>query len=614
MRDPAASVGAGGLAPGEAVPGELTGVSLCDVRRLCLPPAPDPFGRLRPPPDRAALRLSLELAYMTYTFELEPWMRAGWTDISIQVDNRLQSGVTVGESESAGSERMRGLMNGWKVARARMAMREANPLAQLIGALRQREKSDTIKAVTMLHPAGSGRYVVAIGFMGTGPRFYDWFSNFRLTTEAGFHKGFSQLTDAFEQSAARIRFPDTAAALGLPTLTLSDVLDEMRAPDSRFSLWMAGHSQGAAVMQVFCHRLLARRGVNARHVLGYGFASPTVAAAAPGLDPAACPLYHVINSDDLVPRVGAIAHLGMGLRFQADAALRAAAYGWEEGGPDEAALRERAGALFARVTDTPAMLETMVALLNVIHEEKAADSLAALMDKRWAIAPLDRAFAFAEGKAEHSVAHMSRYARVAYLALTGSPMDGAAVAALMETMRPAVREVPLVQLLTLLRDRYYPPHMLRRGHGQPGAYGYIVREGWARLTPFLWESDAGGELHTHFAPQYARFTPDADEGCAPSVRRPARQPAQAATRRRSRRPERAKPRSCRRPGLAARRRVLHASQALPTAITATAAQRAGAPAGETEGVNRVTRVLRGLQGWRPHLRRATAVAEDGPRG
>ena len=87
--------------------GVLTGIPLDDVRRLRLPPSPDPFGRLRPPPDLTALRLSLELSYLTYNLELDPWMRAGWTDVSIQVDNSLQSGVTVGESENAGSERSR---------------------------------------------------------------------------------------------------------------------------------------------------------------------------------------------------------------------------------------------------------------------------------------------------------------------------------------------------------------------------------------------------------------------------------------------------------------------------------------------------------------------------
>ena len=138
--------------------GALTDVPLSNVRRLCLPPLRTSDGILRQPPDDTALQMSLELAYLTYTLDLAPWMRSGWTDISIQVDNRLQSGVTVSESESAGSERIRRLMNAFKVARARQELKERNPLSQMMGALRQREKSDTIKAVTMLHPADNGRY------------------------------------------------------------------------------------------------------------------------------------------------------------------------------------------------------------------------------------------------------------------------------------------------------------------------------------------------------------------------------------------------------------------------------------------------------------------------
>ena len=424
----------------ETPQGVLTGVSLADVRRLCLPPQPGPFGRMRPPLDRTAMALSLELAYMTYTLELEPWMRAGWNDISIQVDNRLQSGVTVGESESAASERIRGLMNGWKVARARMALKEHNPVAQLMSALRQKEKSDTIKAVTMIHPTADGRFVVAIGFMGTGSRFYDWFSNFRFTTEDGFHKGFFQLTQVFEQSAGRIQFPDTAAKLGLPSLTLAEILNEMRSPDSRFTLWMAGHSQGGAVMQVFCHRLLTAWGALPRHMVGYGFASPTVTVGG-AEDAAGYPLYHIVNSDDMVPRVGALAHLGMGLRYAADEPLRSAAYGWSDQ-PEEVALRAQAETLFGSIADTPSMLMAMVAFLTVVNEEKTEESLAALMEKRWSIVPLDRAFAFAGGKIKDSVARVARYARVAYHALTGARMDEETCARLMAQMRPVVRELP----------------------------------------------------------------------------------------------------------------------------------------------------------------------------
>ncbi len=517
---------AAGLRPApvsaEAADGCLTGVSLGDVRRLCLPPVTDSFGRLRPPPDGAALRLSLELAYMTYTLELGPWLRAGWTDVSVQVDNRLESGVTVGESAGAASERFRGLLNAWKLARARMALKEHNPVAQAMGAFRQREKSDTIKAVTMLHPADGGRYVVAIGFMGTGSRFYDWFSNFRMTSQDGFHKGFSQLTAYFEQSAERIHFPGTATALGLPSLTLADVLAEMRRPDSRFSLWMAGHSQGAAVMQVFCHRLLEGRGVLPRHVVGYGFASPTVAAGNTGRPFAAYPLYHVVNTDDLVPRIGALAHLGLGLEYRADAALRNAAYGWSAE-PAEAELRRSADALLATVKDTPTMLTAAAAFLETVVREKTEESLTALTEKRWSVAPLDKAFIFAEGKAKETLARMARYARVAYFSLTGTRMDEAAVAALGASMRPVVAGLPLGRLLRALRDRLYPPHMLCRGGRFPGAYGYIVRQGGARLRPFVWEG-APAAPRRAFAEGFVRFAPrlSGSAGRMPYPRRPAR--------------------------------------------------------------------------------------------
>lgn len=470
--------------------GALTDVPLSNVRRLCLPPLRTSDGILRQPPDDTALQMSLELAYLTYTLDLAPWMRSGWTDISIQVDNRLQSGVTVSESESAGSERIRRLMNAFKVARARQELKERNPLSQMMGALRQREKSDTIKAVTMLHPTGDGRYLVAIGFMGTGSRFYDWFSNFRFDTEAGFHRGFYQLTCYFEQNAERIQFPDTAAALGLSRLTLADVLEEMAKPHSRFSLWMAGHSQGAAVMQIFCHRLLTDRSVLPQYLVGYGFASPTVSAGRNPRDPADYPLYHLVNTDDMVPRIGSLNHLGLGLEYRANDALRSTAYGWVDS-PEEKERLDIAQTLLRPVKDTPTMLEALTALMETISEEKTEESINALVEKPWSIAPLDKAFNFAGGKAKSSMERSVRYMRLAYRSLTGYRMSTEKVAALKEEYRPLVKTLPLRALIGAMTDRLHPPHRLQRPQGQPGAYEYIVKNGSACLHPFVWHTAPG---------------------------------------------------------------------------------------------------------------------------
>ena len=59
---------------------------------LFAPFAPDIFGMRRRALTEDGLKLSLELARMAYTLDVEPWMRAGWTDVSVQVDNQLTTG------------------------------------------------------------------------------------------------------------------------------------------------------------------------------------------------------------------------------------------------------------------------------------------------------------------------------------------------------------------------------------------------------------------------------------------------------------------------------------------------------------------------------------------
>lgn len=59
--------------------GPITGRDLSDLGSLVKPFVRDPFNRLRPPFSREAAELSLELASMAYTLDLEPWTEAGGT-------------------------------------------------------------------------------------------------------------------------------------------------------------------------------------------------------------------------------------------------------------------------------------------------------------------------------------------------------------------------------------------------------------------------------------------------------------------------------------------------------------------------------------------------------
>lgn len=484
--------------PRSAGLGPITGQDLSDLGSLVKPFVRDPFNRLRPPFSRGAAELSLELASMAYTLDLDPWAEAGWNDFSIQIDDDLQSGLTRGTS--ADGERMRALINALKVRRAKAALRERNPVSQVMSALRQRERSDTIKAVCMMHPLPEGRFLLAIGFMGTGKRFYDWISNFRFTTEEGFHKGFYQLCTYFEQGAESIVFPATAKALGLEKLTLGEVLSEMKSLSSRFRLWMAGHSQGAAVMQVFCHRLMTDWGVLAQNMTGYGFASPTVATGRLVQDPAAYPLHHILNSDDMVPRMGALLHLGLCLEYPADDDFRERCYDLSPL-PADVAARLALAPYQRAMVNTPSILLYSTAFLQCVAEEKGEEGLNSLLDRKWAVPAVDRMLQAAGGKAMNLLDRLVENAQNGHAALTGQPMDEQALAALRDRMRPVVHAFPFRRLMGAVLAYCIPPHRLVR-HQQDGAYAVIVREGLDRLRPFIWMNN--GEALP--AKRYGRLT------------------------------------------------------------------------------------------------------------
>ncbi len=470
--------------------GPITGRSLSALDSLARPFVRDPFCRLRPPFSREAAELSLELASMTYTLELEPWVEAGWNDFSIQIDDDLQSGLT--HLSSANGERMRAMVNTLKVYRAKSALRERNPVSQVMSALRQRDRSDTIKAVCMMHPLPDGRFLLAIGFMGTGKRFYDWISNFRFTTEEGFHKGFHQLCLYFEESAESIVFPRTAQALGLEKLTLGEVFAELKSGGSRFALWMAGHSQGGAVMQVLTHRLLTDWGALPQNIVGYGFASPTVATGRLARDPAAYPLYHILNSDDLVPRMGAALHLGLCLEYPACDALRAATYGLSSL-PADVAAREAVAPYMRSIVDMPSFLTSSTAFLQCLAEEKGEDGINALMSRKWAIPAVDRVLTSAGDRAMDLLERLLENNRNGYLAITGRPMDERELARLRASMRPLVQGFPLRRLMGALVGYSMPPHhLMREQYQKDGAYAYIVKEGLEVLRPFIWSNPGSG--------------------------------------------------------------------------------------------------------------------------
>lgn len=448
-------------------------IDLNNVSPLTLPWMEDVWGGWRPPVSVEAAQLSAALAEATYSMDIEPWLRAGWRDVTILVDGEL---TPVRPHEGWLGKHLR-------ERRVQAKLHQHGTIGEVLGTLRQMGESDTCKALVMMHPAPEGRWIVAVSFMGTGARLYDWVSNFRMTSQEGVHRGFLQLTRQFERCETRIAFPETAIDLGLRGLTLRKVLEEMQHPNSRFTLWLSGHSQGAALMQIYAHRKMCGDQVLARNIVGYGFASPSVMTGTAVGNPAAYPLYHILNSDDVVPRCGAQIHLGACLTYQADEAFRQQCYHLPE---DSLSVRARACVLpiLNRMTDTAACIESAVACLNVISKGTASDV--------WNVLGLSGSFPLGKVVAAADVDGMLRSARrrlaMAYQSITGRPIDQDRVAEFMADIRAAARQVGLRAFGAALRQWMGAAHSMSSTlpGGRIGPYHYIVRNAMEQLIPSCW--------------------------------------------------------------------------------------------------------------------------------
>ncbi|NLC33268.1 MAG: hypothetical protein GX781_08225 [Clostridiales bacterium] len=297
--------------------GRFTQIDLADLSFLS--------SRMQDPSqlNREASRFALELAALSYDFQVSPWLDAGWTDISIQADERLLGGV--GVTQLADRPLYQRMVNEFVPVAARRVIKSNHNIKQIAGMLwKPTPSTRTGKAISMIHPLENGRFVVAIGFMGTGKRRMDWEVNFRLSHPENFHQGFLDTAIQFEENSEKINFDQTAALLDIPALTLKDVLEEASKPNSRFTIFATGHSQGAAVLQVWVWRQM-QKGLLRENVLGYGFASPSVTSLSADKIKN-YPIFHFSNSDDAFSKIGLFRHIGKGYIYHADDEFRAFCY------------------------------------------------------------------------------------------------------------------------------------------------------------------------------------------------------------------------------------------------------------------------------------------------
>ncbi|MDR0896361.1 MAG: lipase family protein [Oscillospiraceae bacterium] len=283
-------------------------LTYADLTRADLCFAPDPFQ-----PELA--RMSAELSANVYTLSLNAWRAAGWGDAQFILRRRV---MPLGRDDASVRKLLRAE---WRQFRAKAQLRGARPIGDAVRTVRALLAADMGKSVVMARPLDDGRAVVAVSFIGTTRKLYDWLANFHAQPESGVHAGFLAMARQFDAQAARIPLPGLSEAIGMPAPTLADAIKAAQDPTGRVCLWLSGHSQGGALAQVYA-RLLIARGVAPERLRGYTFGAPRVALeAAPPL-----PIYNLINADDLIPRLGAQTRWGNDRIFWPDEAFRAAHY------------------------------------------------------------------------------------------------------------------------------------------------------------------------------------------------------------------------------------------------------------------------------------------------
>lgn len=457
--------------------GRLTLADLTDYACMTGEPVEDAWGVSRVPFSPQAARLSAELAANVYDLDIRAWARAGWNDCMFLVEDD----VIPLDQES--DTKLAALENEWRRRRARSRIHGVSPISDLARAARQLMVTDMSKSVVMTRALPDGRVLIAIAFIGTTTKIYDWFSNFKFSRENGLHNGFLELARRFDALTAQVPLRSLGAAGNDEELTLSQVLDRAAQPESPYLFWLCGHSQGGALVQVYTHLLLAR-GIRPEAIRAYSFAAPTVAACGAVERADAFPIYNIINSDDVVPRVGAQVRLGVDCVFYPDNAFRQAYYPVK---PESRAAFERMQFVASQVRETSDAFCWCVAMLRLLSgdgsEGDADEWLAALFPHASLLQRLNLR------PAEVADFFMGKL-RTSCLTLCGHAPDESLCRRYEEMMRTFAQELGTRPLAQAIGQCLRLPHAIRPDKHAPddavAPYVAIVRRYCWALTFGVW--------------------------------------------------------------------------------------------------------------------------------
>ncbi len=164
--------------------------------------------------------------------------------------------------------------------------------------------------------------LIAIAFRGTDPSdIVDDFSDmFTAVDDEGFHKGFKWNAENFIKKADKIKFNIDGI-----TVTLNEIIEDMKSDKSRYTMIVTGHSLGAAVADVLTGYIFYEQGVAPENFSTVTFGTPKSVSS--GYNYPYSNIINITNGDDLVTTVGAQAHLGNTVLYSPTDEFRKKAYG-----------------------------------------------------------------------------------------------------------------------------------------------------------------------------------------------------------------------------------------------------------------------------------------------
>ncbi|NLB90654.1 MAG: lipase family protein [Clostridiales bacterium] len=468
----------------EKFPGKYTQTDLSNDKVFQMEYEQDAWGNERAKFSDDLLALSAELAICAYTLDIEQWWDTDWVDFTFQVDNKLyaldKKDLLKNNEELLEKESRK------MVEKAKANIHQKSLIKQFVNTVKQREESSTGKALLMGKKITETRFVIGVGFMGTGDRVYDWISNFRFESDQGIHKGFYQLTKQFMSFSKEITFPAIAQELGLNELTLAQIIEEAKSPYSRFLLWSAGHSQGAAILQLWTYFLMEELGVDEKNMIGYGLASPLVMTGLTVKNPGKYPIYHILNSDDFVGVVGGQVRLGIERLFYADDTFREKCYAWKK--EEEAKKgREAATKWLKQIVDMPTALQSIVPFVKMIidHPKEEQGELINILP-----IPIPNnkiAIQVVQSSGEALVRFVYRRVNKAYQTMTGVELSRKKLREIQEELQEIAEEIGTQVFIEALNELITWPHFLQPSpEKMTSAYLEIVKGKGPFNSSCLW--------------------------------------------------------------------------------------------------------------------------------